>query len=52
MCLKSGFINGMPQSVMVTGRLYEEATILRVALAYERATSWHSMHPDLGKLRS
>ena len=51
-CLKSGFINGMPQSVMVTGRLYEEATILRVALAYERATSWHSMHPDLGKLRS
>ena len=49
-CLKSGFINGMPQSVMVAGRLYEEATILRVALAYERATTWHTMHPDLGRL--
>ena len=32
---------------MVTGRLYDEATVLRVALAYERATTWHTMHPKL-----
>ena len=32
---------------MVTGRLYDEATMLRVALAYERATKWHTMHPTL-----
>ena len=38
MCLKNGFIDGMPQALMVTGRLYQEATLLRVALAYERAT--------------
>ena len=32
---------------MITGRLYDEATVLRVALAYERATKWHTMNPDL-----
>jgi len=32
---------------MITGRLYDEATVLRVALAYERATEWHTMHPAL-----
>jgi Asp-tRNA(Asn)/Glu-tRNA(Gln) amidotransferase A subunit family amidase len=46
-CLKSGFVNGMPQALMITGRLYDEATVLRVALAYERATKWHTMNPPL-----
>jgi hypothetical protein len=32
---------------MITGRLYDEATVLRVALAYERATKWHAMNPNL-----
>ncbi len=46
-CLKNGFVDGMPQSLMITGRLYDEATVLRVALAYERATRWQAMHPAL-----
>jgi Asp-tRNA(Asn)/Glu-tRNA(Gln) amidotransferase A subunit family amidase len=46
-CLKAGFVDGLPQALMITGRLYDEATVLRVALAYERATKWHSMHPAL-----
>ena len=46
-CLKSGFVDGMPQALMITGRLYDEATVLRVALAYERATKWHAMNPPL-----
>jgi len=46
-CLKSGFVDGMPQALMITGRLYDEATVLRVALAYERATKWHTMNPPL-----
>ena len=50
LCLKAGFVNGLPQALMITGRLYDEATVLRVALAYERATTWGTMHPDLGKL--
>ena len=45
--LKAGFVNNLPIVLMVTGRLYDEATMLRVALAYERATKWHTMHPQL-----
>jgi Asp-tRNA(Asn)/Glu-tRNA(Gln) amidotransferase A subunit family amidase len=45
--LKAGFVAGLPVEIMVTGRLYDEATMLRVALAYERATNWHTMHPTL-----
>ena len=42
-----GFINGLPQSMMFTGGLYDEGAPLRVALAFERATKWHTMHPKL-----
>jgi len=45
--LKAGFVGGTPVQIMVTGRLYDEATMLRVALAYERATPWHTMHPTV-----
>jgi Asp-tRNA(Asn)/Glu-tRNA(Gln) amidotransferase A subunit family amidase len=46
-CLKAGFVDGTPQALMIAGRLYDEATVLRVALAYERATKWHTMNPTL-----
>ena len=42
--LKAGFVANAPVEIMVTGRLYDEATTLRVALAYERATKWHTMN--------
>ncbi len=42
-----GFIDKMPQSVLFAGRLYEEGTPLRVAMAYEQSTDWHTMHPPL-----
>ncbi len=45
--LKCGFIDAMPQAIMVTGRLYDEATICRIALAYEQATEWHKQNPPL-----
>jgi len=45
--LKAGFIDKLPASIMITGRLYDEATVCRVALAYEQATRWHEMHPAL-----
>jgi len=47
MALKCGFIDNMPAAIMVTGRLYDEATVCRVALAYEQATEWHNRHPTL-----
>lgn len=42
-----GFIKGLPQAIMFTGGLYDEAAALRVALAFERATRWHTMRPEL-----
>jgi Asp-tRNA(Asn)/Glu-tRNA(Gln) amidotransferase A subunit family amidase len=46
--VKSGFVEGMPEAIMVTGRLFEEGTILRIAYAYERTTPWKDRHPELG----
>ncbi len=45
--LPCGFINNLPQAIMFTGKLYDEVTPLRIALAYEKATKWHTMHPNL-----
>ena len=39
--------NDTPVMLMVTGKLYEEATICRVAMAYEQATDWKDKHPTL-----
>lgn len=46
-CVPCGFPKGLPQSLMFTGRLYDEGGPLRVALAFERASKWHTMHPKL-----
>jgi Asp-tRNA(Asn)/Glu-tRNA(Gln) amidotransferase A subunit family amidase len=46
-CVPCGFLKGMPQSIMFTGGLYDEGAPLRVALAFERATNWHTMHPQM-----
>lgn len=46
-CLPCGFPKGMPQSIMFTGGLYDEGAALRVALAFERATNWHTRHPKM-----
>ena len=44
--LKAGFRDGRPVALMITGRPYEEATILQLAAVYERATPWSEMHPS------
>jgi len=46
-CVPCGFINNLPQAIMFTGGLYDEASPLRVALAFEQATKWHTMHPKM-----
>ena len=45
--LPCGFVNDLPIAIMFTGGVYDEVSPLRVALAYERATKWHTMHPKL-----
>ena len=46
-CVPCGFPKGLPQSIMFTGGLYDEGAPLRVALAYEQATQWHTIHPKM-----
>jgi len=40
--------NGLPVSVQFAGRYFDDATVLRVAAAYERATPWHKKRPPIG----
>ena len=47
LAVKAGFVEGLPVALMVTGRLYEEATVLALARAFERRTPWHTRHPVL-----
>ncbi|HEY3102906.1 MAG TPA: amidase [Pyrinomonadaceae bacterium] len=56
-CLPCGFLDvpagqnapvaHLPQAIMFTGGLYDEASPLRVALAFEKATTWHMAHPKV-----
>jgi len=46
-CVPCGFSNNLPQAIMFTGGVYDEAAPLRVALAFEQATKWHTMHPKV-----
>lgn len=45
--LRAGFIEETPVDFMITGRLYDEATLMRVALVHEHATKWHERAPSL-----
>lgn len=49
-CVPCGFPKGLPQSIMFTGGLYDEGAPLRVALAFEKATKWHTMHPKMDRV--
>src|SRR5713101_1601389 len=44
----AGFtMSGLPIGLQLLGRAFEEALLLRVAHAYERATAWHTRKPAL-----
>ncbi len=38
---------GLPVGLMMTGRQFEDARVLEIARAYERATDWHKRTPKL-----
>lgn len=47
----SGFdADGMPHSLQIVGRLFDEATVLRAGDAYEKATPWRHRRPDIQAL--
>jgi len=39
--------DGLPIGMQIIGRHFDEATILRLAFAYEQATEWHKRKPEL-----
>jgi aspartyl-tRNA(Asn)/glutamyl-tRNA(Gln) amidotransferase subunit A len=48
LALPNGFgRNGLPLGMQIVGRPFEEATLLRIGHAYERATDWHRRRPPL-----
>jgi aspartyl-tRNA(Asn)/glutamyl-tRNA(Gln) amidotransferase subunit A len=38
---------GLPIGLQIMGGAFDEATVLRVAHAYERATEWHKQRPRM-----
>jgi aspartyl-tRNA(Asn)/glutamyl-tRNA(Gln) amidotransferase subunit A len=38
---------GLPVGLQIVGRAFDEATVLRVADAYQRATDWHKRRPPI-----
>jgi aspartyl-tRNA(Asn)/glutamyl-tRNA(Gln) amidotransferase subunit A len=48
LALPCGFSReGLPLSLQVVGRAYDEARVLRIGWAYENATDWHERRPSL-----
>lgn len=41
----AGAVDQLPVGLMLTGKLWDEATLLRAALAFESATEWHLRRP-------
>ncbi|MDP3064298.1 MAG: amidase [Chloroflexota bacterium] len=39
--------SGLPIGLQIAGRLFDEASVLRVAHAYEQACSWRERHPPI-----
>ena len=40
---------GLPLSLQIVGRPFDEATVLRIGDAFERATEWRARRPDLAE---
>ena len=43
----AGMSDGLPVGLQLTGPRMGEETLIRVAYAYEQATGWHAMRPEL-----
>ena len=50
-CVPNGFDKklNLPTGISFVGNLYDEATILSIAEAYQKATNWDETHPTLFK---
>jgi aspartyl-tRNA(Asn)/glutamyl-tRNA(Gln) amidotransferase subunit A len=50
LCIPMGFTNdGLPLSLQIVGKPFDEATVLRVGDAFQRLTDWHLQVPPLAQ---
>ena len=50
LCLPTGFNKfNLPTSIILVGKLYDEATLLSVGKTYQKNTKWNKVHPEMFK---
>ena len=42
-----GFVDGLPASLLVNGRPFDDATVAAVGAAYQDVTDWHRRRPAI-----
>lgn len=47
LALNCGLSDNMPVGLQLIGKPFDETTVLRVGDAYQRATHWHTLQPEL-----
>jgi aspartyl-tRNA(Asn)/glutamyl-tRNA(Gln) amidotransferase subunit A len=45
LAVPNGIANGLPTSLQIIGRGYDEESVLRIGRAYQSATDWHERRP-------
>jgi aspartyl-tRNA(Asn)/glutamyl-tRNA(Gln) amidotransferase subunit A len=49
--LPAGFAdNGMPVGMQLLGKPFDDATMVKIGIAFQRVTQFHLARPDLKKL--
>jgi aspartyl-tRNA(Asn)/glutamyl-tRNA(Gln) amidotransferase subunit A len=48
----AGFVDGLPVGLALVGRADDEATVLRIAHAFQGATDWHERRPPAAEIRA
>jgi Asp-tRNA(Asn)/Glu-tRNA(Gln) amidotransferase A subunit family amidase len=46
LCMNAGFARELPVGLLLVGRYYDEATLVRVAGAFQQRSDWHRRHPQ------
>jgi aspartyl-tRNA(Asn)/glutamyl-tRNA(Gln) amidotransferase subunit A len=44
--MPTGFINGLPVGLQLTGKNFDDATLLNIAHRYQQVTNWHKAIPE------